>query len=95
VREARVEAAPHAGVPAHEIARFEQQIEKVERAGAGLQRLVTLDRVRELLLERGRKVGVGVEPEPIELRFELVAGVDDSLPRDARLVSGSAAMAYF
>ena len=61
VREARLEAAAHAGVAAHQVARLEQQIEEVERAGARLQRLRTSRSApAQLALQRRREVRVGV-----------------------------------
>ena len=55
VREARLEAAADGRVAADEIARLEEQIEKVERAGARLQLLVAVDRARQLLLQRAAR----------------------------------------
>src|SRR5207237_7126506 len=52
MREALLEAAADAGIAAHQVARLEQQIQKVERSGPGLQYFVARNRASELLLER-------------------------------------------
>ena len=70
VLEARLEAPADAGVVAHEIARAEQQIEEVERAGARLQLVVPIDRAAQLLLQERGEIGVRVQPELIESGLE-------------------------
>ena len=92
VREALLEAAPHGSSLRDEVARLEQQVEEVERAGARLQLLVAVDGAHQLLLQRRGEVGVGVHPELIEVRAQRVERVDDAAPRDALPVAGAAAV---
>ena len=82
-REARLEAAPHAGVVAHQIARAEQQIEEVERAGARLELVVAVDRAAQLALQQRGEVGVRGHPELIEARLERRPGLHHAFARDA------------
>ncbi len=64
--EAALEALAHPPVVAHQVARDEQQIEKVERAVLRLHLAIALQRARELLLQERREVGVGGHAELVE-----------------------------
>ena len=64
--EAALEALAHAPVVAHQVARDEQQIEKIERAVLRLHLAIALQRARELLLQERREVGVGGHAELVE-----------------------------
>ena len=61
------------GVGREQIARARQQIGEVERAGRLLERLISLGRARQLLLQRGGEVGVGVLPELLKIGEQRVA----------------------
>ena len=58
------------GVVAHQIARTEEQIEEVERAGPRLQLLVPIDRAAKIALQERGEIGVRVHPELIEPGLE-------------------------
>ena len=54
------------GVVADEVARLEQQVEEVERAGARLQLFVARDGAAQLLLQQRREIGIGVHAKLVE-----------------------------
>ena len=61
---------PDLRVVAHQVARAEEQIEEVERAGPRLQLVVAIDGAAQVALQQRREIGVGVQPELIETRLE-------------------------
>ena len=65
-----------------QVARFREQIGEVERAGGALQRLISLRRPRQLLLQAGGEVGVGVAFELLEIGEQRVARGEDLRSRD-------------
>ena len=71
-----------ASLPLTRVAGLEQQVEEVERAGAGFQVLVAIDCPLQLLLQARREVGVGVEPEAIQMSAERLERLDDDRSRD-------------
>ena len=66
MREPLLKSEAHACVSFHEVARLQQQIEKVERTRARLQLLVPINRAPQFALKRRREIGVRVEAELFE-----------------------------
>ena len=87
MRETRLEPSPYRLVAFDQSAGLEQQVEEVERAGAGFQVFVAIDRPLQLLLQARREVRVGVEPEAIQMSAERLERLDDDRSRDTRRVS--------
>ena len=71
------------GVVAHQVARLDQQIEKVERAGFLLARFVATQAVAHLFAKQRRQIGVGIVPELLEVDQELRVGRQRLIARDA------------
>ena len=67
VREARLERPADARMRREQIARAQQQIDEIERAGALLQRLVSVDDAAELFVQQRREIAVGRALERVEL----------------------------
>ena len=81
--EALAELAAHLRVVAHEVARLDQQIEKIERARFLLARLVAAQALAHLVVQQGGKVGIGRVAKRAQLLQQL--GV-----RGQRLIAGHA-----
>ncbi len=79
--EAGLKLAAHRRHIADQVARADQQVEKVERAGACLPRLELLDAGRQLVVQQRRHVGVGVGTEPHDAVDEQVARFAGGLAR--------------
>ena len=94
VREARVKPAADAGVAAHQVARLEQQVEEVERAGPRLQ-LLRSRRSRRCssCCSAAARSASAFMRNWSSMRLERVVGVDHALARDALLVAGPAPVA--
>ena len=56
-----------------QIAGAGQQVGEIEHAGRPLELLIAFGRARELLLQTGGEIGVGVLPELLEIVEERVA----------------------
>ena len=78
------------GASGDEVARLQQQVEEVERAGAALRLFVAIDGSRQLLLQQRRELGVGVHPELIEMGAQRGHRVDDACPRQSLAIVGAA-----
>ena len=61
----------------HEIARPEQQIEEVERAGPRLELVVAVDRAAQVALQQRGELRVGGHAELIETRLERDPRLED------------------
>ena len=81
--EARLKPEPHAGAVAHQIAREEEEIEEVERAGASLQLIVAVDGPAQIPLQQRRQVRVREHAELIQAGFECGPGLNHPLARNA------------
>ena len=69
VRPARLQAAAHVRVVAHQVARAQQQIDEVEAAGPRLQALVVLDQRPQVVAQERRQVGPRAAYEVVELQL--------------------------
>src|SRR5438034_1800496 len=73
MREPLLQLAAHRRVVTQEIARDEEEIEKIQPPGAPLQLVIALDDRPELVAQLRREVGAGVVHERRERRRERVA----------------------
>jgi hypothetical protein len=87
VRQPPLQIGAHVRAVAHEVAGAQQEVEKIERRRARLQRLVTIDRLEELGMEQRREVGVGLTLETLERGQELAVHPDDLIARAALVVA--------
>src|SRR6185437_377380 len=81
--ESRLEAAPHVGVAANEVARAHEQVEEVERAFALLQRLVPIDARQQLGVEQRGEVRIRAPLKIGERSRQRVARGEQLCARDA------------
>ena len=87
--EAALKAGADLRVVADQVARAEQQVEEVERAGVRLQLLVALERGPQFGLEPRGEIRVGVHPELIETRAQLADGRPHAVARHAVAVGAA------
>ena len=65
--EARLKRPPHARMRREQIARAQQQIDEVERAGAALERFVAVDDIAQLVVQQRGEIAVGGALKRVEL----------------------------
>ena len=90
-REPLLEILAHCPIAAKHVACVRQQVDEIQRPLPVLERLVSFNRRRKLLLQQGGQVGVGISPELQQLRMKRVAGRKHLRAR-CRAVSGAIAL---
>ena len=77
VAEPRLKRAPDACVAGEQIARAQQQVDEIERAGALLQSFVSRHNLAKLFAEERCEIGVGSGLERVEIRHQRFIGRPD------------------
>ena len=77
MREAALHFLAHGAHVAHQVARAQEQVEKIELARALFETLVRGERRPQLLAESCGEVGLGADDERVEDLFRLVAAGED------------------
>ena len=93
VGEALLEASPDHRVAADEVAGAHQQIEEIQDSRRVFQAFVSRRRPAELTLQQRREVGIGIHPELIQARSQLLHRAQHLVSPHALLVEGAAAVA--
>ena len=86
--EAGLKVIADARVVANQVARVEQQIEKVERPFAGLELLIAVDAFEQLLVQQCGEVRVGTQLEVVQRVRQQVSRLEHACARDPLGVSG-------
>src|SRR5262245_23172443 len=77
-------------VVANEVARMQQKVEEIERALAGLEPLIPIDTLEELVVQQCRQIGVGAQLELVERLHQQVPRLEHARTRDAFRIGRSA-----
>src|SRR5215204_1378696 len=90
--EAGLKVVPDGGVVANQVARVQQQIEKVERAFARLEKPMAIDALEQLFVQQRREVRVRTQLELVQRVRQQISRLEHACPRNPLGVGRSASL---